>query len=40
MLAVEYEDYIRAFDLAGFKNVRFLKENLWDGSRGLFIASA
>jgi ubiquinone/menaquinone biosynthesis C-methylase UbiE len=40
MLAVEYEDYIKAFDLAGFKNVRLLKENLWDGSRGLFIANA
>jgi len=40
MLAVEYEHYIKAFDLAGFKNVRLLKENLWDGSRGLFIANA
>lgn len=40
MLAVQYEDYIKAFDLAGFKNARFLKENLWDGSRGLFIANA
>lgn len=40
MLAVEYEEYIKAFDLAGFKNVRFLEENLWDGSRGLFIANA
>jgi ubiquinone/menaquinone biosynthesis C-methylase UbiE len=40
ILAVEYEDYLKAFDLAGFKNVRFLKENLWDGNRGLFIANA
>jgi ubiquinone/menaquinone biosynthesis C-methylase UbiE len=40
MLAVEYGDYIEAFDSAGFKNVRFLKENLWNGSRGLFIANA
>jgi ubiquinone/menaquinone biosynthesis C-methylase UbiE len=40
MLAVEYEDYIKAFDLAGFKNVRFLKENLWEGNRGLFIVNA
>jgi ubiquinone/menaquinone biosynthesis C-methylase UbiE len=39
MLAVEYEDYIKAFDLSGFKNVRFLKENLWEGNRGLFIAN-
>jgi ubiquinone/menaquinone biosynthesis C-methylase UbiE len=39
MLAVEYEDYINAFDLAGFKNVRLVKENLWEGSRGLFIAN-
>jgi len=40
MLAVEYEDYLKAFDLVGFKNVRFLKESLWNGSRGLFIANA
>jgi ubiquinone/menaquinone biosynthesis C-methylase UbiE len=40
MLAAEYEDYIKVFDLAGLKNVRFLKENLWDGNRGLFIANA
>jgi len=40
MLAVEYEDYLKAFDLVGFKNVRFLKESLWNDSRGLFIANA
>jgi ubiquinone/menaquinone biosynthesis C-methylase UbiE len=39
MLAVEYEDYIKAFDLAGLKNVRFLKENLWEGNRGLFVSN-
>ena len=39
MLALDYEDYVKAFKLAGFKNVKFLKENLWNGCRGLFIAT-
>jgi ubiquinone/menaquinone biosynthesis C-methylase UbiE len=39
MLAADYEDYIKAFRLSGFKNVKFLKENLWNGCRGLFIAT-
>lgn len=39
MLAVEYEDYVKALELAEFKNLKFLKENLWDSCRGLFIAS-
>jgi len=38
MLALDYEDYIKAFESAGLKEVKFLKENLWDGSKGLFIA--
>jgi SAM-dependent methyltransferase len=39
MLALNYEDYIKAFKLSGLKSVKFLKENLWDGCRGLFIAT-
>jgi len=39
MLAVDYEDYVKAFELAGFKGIKFLKENLWNGCRGLLIAT-
>jgi ubiquinone/menaquinone biosynthesis C-methylase UbiE len=38
MLALDYEDYLKAFQMAGFSSVDFLKENLWDGCRGLFVA--
>lgn len=39
MLACDYQDYVEAFKSANFKNVMFLKENLWENSRGLFIAT-
>lgn len=39
MLAVDYQDYIRAFESTGFKDIKYLKENLWDGCRGLFVAT-
>jgi trans-aconitate methyltransferase len=39
MLAIEYEGYIKAFESSGFRNVKFLKEDFWDGCRGLFIAN-
>ena len=38
MLALDYPDYIKAFESNLFRNVEFLKENLWEDSRGLFIA--
>jgi ubiquinone/menaquinone biosynthesis C-methylase UbiE len=38
MLALDYEDYLKAFQMAGFSNVDFLKDNLWNGCRGLFVA--
>jgi len=38
MLASDCEDYVKAFNLAGYGKIRFLKENLWTGSRGLFVA--
>jgi ubiquinone/menaquinone biosynthesis C-methylase UbiE len=38
MLALDYEDYLKAFQMAGFSNVDFLKDNVWDGCRGLFVA--
>ncbi len=38
MLALDYEDYMKAFTSAGFKDVKFLRENLWDRCRGLFVA--
>ena len=38
MPAADYEDYIRAFNLAGYSETRFLKEDQWTRSRGLFVA--
>jgi SAM-dependent methyltransferase len=38
MLSVDYEDYVKAFDLAGYKETRFLRENDWTRNRGLFVA--
>jgi SAM-dependent methyltransferase len=38
MLALEYEDYLKAFESARFKEVKLLKEDLWSDRRGLFIA--
>ena len=37
MLASDCEDYAEAFKSAGFENVKFLTDNLWDGCRGLFV---
>lgn len=39
MLAANYEDYVKAFSSAGFRNTRFLEKDLWSNSRGLFIAT-
>lgn len=39
MLALDYQDYVKAFELTLFRNMKFLKENLWDGCRGLFVAT-
>ena len=39
MLAVDDQDYIKAFESAGFGETKFLRENLWDACRGLFIAA-
>jgi SAM-dependent methyltransferase len=38
MIVADCEDYLEAFKLAGFKDAIFLKENLWNGCRGLFVA--
>jgi len=38
MIAADYEDYVKAFNLAGYSEIRFLKEDQWTGSRGLFVA--
>ena len=38
MLALDYTDYIKAFESNLFTNVEILKENLWEDCRGLFIA--
>jgi hypothetical protein len=37
MISVEYEDYIKAFKLAGFSDIKFLKKG-WAHTRGLFVA--
>lgn len=39
MLALEFRDYDEAFKLAQLRNVRFLEDNLWNGCRGLFVAT-
>jgi SAM-dependent methyltransferase len=39
MLALDYQDYVKAFGFSGFQNVRFLKEDLWNDCRGLFVAT-
>jgi len=38
MLASDCKDYVEAFKSAGFTKVEYLTDDLWDGSRGLFIA--
>jgi len=38
MLAADYEDYLRAFSLAGYSKPQFLKKDQWTTSRGLFVA--
>ena len=38
MLASNYKDYLKAFKSTKFTDVEFLKENLWEGCRGLFTA--
>jgi len=39
MLAIDHEDYVSAFEEAGFKDTQYLTENLWEGCRGLFVAT-
>jgi SAM-dependent methyltransferase len=39
MIAANYEDYVKAFNLAGYSEVKLLGENEWTRSRGLFIAT-
>ena len=39
MLAVNHHDYVETFEQAGFKNLKYLEENLWDNCRGLFLAT-
>jgi hypothetical protein len=38
MLAADYEDYLRAFNLTGYNKPQFLKKDQWTTSRGLFLA--
>jgi len=38
MILSNYEDYIRAFNLAGYDEVKFLGKNEWTRTRGLFVA--
>lgn len=38
MLALDYPAYIKAFRSAGFEDVKYLTEDLWNGCRGLFVA--
>ena len=36
MILADYEDYVNAFNLAGYRQIKFLGENEWTRSRGLF----
>jgi hypothetical protein len=38
MILADYEDYIRAFNLGEYSQIKFLGENEWTRSRGLFVA--
>ncbi len=38
MALLDYEDYLKAFRTAQFKDIAFLKDNLWTGCRGLIVA--
>ncbi len=38
MILADREDYVKAFKLARFDGVRFIEENEWTRSRGLFVA--
>jgi SAM-dependent methyltransferase len=38
MIAADYEDYVKAFDMAGYSKTQFLKGDSWTRSRGLFVA--
>jgi hypothetical protein len=38
MIAADYEDYVKGFNLAGYNEIKFLGENEWTRIRGLFIA--
>jgi SAM-dependent methyltransferase len=38
MIAADYEDYVKGFNLAGYNELKFLGENEWTRTRGLFVA--
>jgi hypothetical protein len=38
MIAADYEDYVKGFDQAGYKEIKVLGENKWTRTRGLFVA--
>jgi ubiquinone/menaquinone biosynthesis C-methylase UbiE len=39
MIAADYEDYVKGFKLAGYNQIKFLGENEWTRTRGLFAAT-
>jgi len=39
LLNLDCQDYIKALNTAGFKEVKFLNKKFWEGNRGLFIAT-
>lgn len=38
MILADHEDYVKAFSIAGYSEIKFLGENEWTRSRGLFVA--
>lgn len=39
MIAADYQDYVKGFDLAGYNEIKFLGQNEWTRTRGLFVAT-
>ena len=39
MIVADYEDYVKGFNLTGYKEIKFLGGNEWTRTRGLFVAT-
>jgi SAM-dependent methyltransferase len=39
MLALNSQDYVKALNIAGFREIKFLNKKFWEGNRGFFIVN-